>query len=130
MPNIEALDRTMAYLLEHQERWYQLYWARPDLDDQNNVCGTSCCFAGFAILAHGYTYKWEREPLFGCFDAQIINPSGDTARDPRSDLPLDEDGTRSLAIELLDLTQPQARALFDGANTLEEIQAFIEFWRS
>jgi hypothetical protein len=118
-----ALDATMAYLKDHTDSWYQAQWAQPLLDEQANVYGTSCCFAGFALLAHGYEIKWDNKGV-----CTLFGPTGDVLRHDGGDA-MDDCDIPTVATMILGLGSAQCRRLFDGGNSLPGIRSLIERWR-
>jgi len=53
MPNIELLNRTLNHIKTNPETWNQGLW-----------CGTSQCFAGWAVTLAGMRIDWESEGVY------------------------------------------------------------------
>lgn len=53
MPNADLIRRTVKAMEENQERWDQSSWVddwMADREREDPMCGTTLCFAGFAML--------------------------------------------------------------------------------
>lgn len=127
--NVALLDQTLAHvekLAAQQSEWWAAYmdrkatdkdkpadtwnqgtWARKnerqDEDGEYYTCGTTACFAGWAVELSG------KDAL-----AMEIDMN-----DPR-DMPVREE-----AMELLGLTDEEAFALFEGTNGLDDLRMIV-----
>lgn len=52
-PNAELAYRVLDHIDAHPEQWFQNDWAH------KNECGTSYCFAGWAVLLAGRELIWD-----------------------------------------------------------------------
>jgi hypothetical protein len=109
MPNIALLDQIIAHVKAHPEEWDQGNWV------QKTSCGTSYCIAGFATMftmPEGHSFSFGK--MYGN-DTQnayyVGTPDNSVAYT-----------IRQYAEDALRLDYDQARILFDGGNTLEEIE--------
>lgn len=114
-PNIELLDKIIAKIEEQPESWDQEFYARKKDD---SPCGTAYCVAGWAAVLSGRTFNWQ-EP--------IIPREWSTLEDKVyfSDYPehlTDGAHVAWYAQNMLVLSDEDADALFDCANTLDEIK--------
>jgi hypothetical protein len=128
MPDFVRLDATLAYTEAHPETHDQSVWARPIFADnrQASICGTACCFAGNALVVEGYQFEWrysEWEPGRGILDA-AGNPVEFDGRDAT------ESDIMYLAEDLLGLDKGQSARLFSAFNTVANLRAIIDHWRS
>jgi hypothetical protein len=121
MPDFAKLKATLAYTAEHLEQWRQGDWATPVEDDKGNLCGTTCCFAGNALLVEGYRFQWIVLGVFNGYDLILLGPDGQACGN--------DDDIMPLATRLLDLTIWQATCLFDGHNTFEDLERIIRGWQ-
>jgi hypothetical protein len=66
-PNVELLDKTLAYIEEHPKEWQQGSW----------VCETAACFAGNALLLSGLKRMWDEAVVSpGQLDALLDDTGG------------------------------------------------------
>lgn len=106
MINAERLQAVMTQILDH-----------PELHKQNSwTCGTTACFAGWSTWMYGAQDGWTNH------GRASANGAG-TEIWQRDD---DVLGTADLAQELLGLTEIQALYLFDGGNTIPELELMVK----
>lgn len=121
--NIPLLRKTMEHIeelparhevrfqdAEHLDTWNQDTWGRVFRDDNNEVCGTSACFAGWAIELD--------EP--GALDEVI------RLMDNMSRTPLRTPTPAYVAARILGLTRQQAADLFAGGNSKELLRTYVD----
>jgi len=104
--NAPLLRKTMDYIEEHPEEWYQAKWGirRPG-------CGTRACFAGHALMLSGY------ELLNSIGSASLL-----TATHPGRDKVLT---IAQAAKEELGLDMYEADALFCANNTMSGLRSIV-----
>ena len=106
MPNIERLEAVLEHITLHPEDHNQEWW----------TCGTAACFAGWTTrlfaLDAGYRWITNIPDFFG--DQVWENPRGEEGMVPDA------------ARELLDITEEQAKVLFDADNTLPMLQSIVK----
>lgn len=130
--NIELLDEVRDFLVNNQDRWHQQAYGilAKEVDDYLDEVhgkyerdeissaefheiigqpvptsrGTRACFAGWTLLNNGYQMTMS---------AQFVDPEG-KLRDPDY-----------AAQELLGLTWTEAEALFEGSNSMADIDKVI-----
>ena len=110
MADIQELRLIVKEIRANPANWTQKWWG------WRGRCGTSYCIAGHAVERAGYPMIWE--PMVTGYRAGYC-------RMERGDRPIGE-----VAQQLLDLTAGQARLLFAGSNTLEDIEALIGQWEA
>jgi hypothetical protein len=124
--NFELLDEIMEFIRNHPKTWVQDSWykyvdpntgiATVDVKTEEvedaNACGTSFCFAGHAAIHEGfplppkeYGAEWDRLVIDGT--EHYYEEASDFAR------------------ERLGLTYGQSDALFDGENTMEDLELIV-----
>lgn len=127
--NVELLDKTMAHIEAHLDAWNQASWAQYEgddldtdelaqilMDDPNNPpCGTGMCFAGWACVLSGHKLHF-RTLDWAPYGAEAVMCNTDHGLD---DIP-------ETAQELLGITFAERNELFDGGNTLEDLQALVD----
>jgi len=96
--------------------WDQGHWAirRPDGTPVNASCATACCLAGKTVALDGGRFILDTDygqGFQGAFFAEM--PDGQ-----RVDV-------EAYAASRLSLTKRQARALFDGDNTIHDVRRII-----
>lgn len=107
MANTELMVDVLAQVELEPERYTQNTWARAPQNGRPKAssCNTSFCIAGWTTALSGVKLEWT-QTLDG-------NWTSDTTDDNES--------VSSRAQELLDLNSDDARALFDGSNTLGNV---------
>ena len=120
-PNLEELDAIYDHIRSNRRNWLQTTWARfrgakpPSRLTDPNVCGTSFCFAGHAVLRAGATFYWEENynsDGWQAMDCRLPHRSRETIADA--------------AQRILGLTEFEAQDLFCGSNNLSDIKAVIK----
>jgi hypothetical protein len=131
MMNTELGRKTLLEILSHPAHWDQGSWAgvngEAEGDEREfttrggyeftaqvvepNHCGTTCCFAGLAVLIANPGSKLLVEDS-GIAD-YVLLPDGSAHNIPQ------------LAQEELDLDHWEASLLFDGTNSLADIQSVL-----
>lgn len=114
--NVELLERTMQYIVDHPEAHKQHRWfARAD-------CGTAACYAGWACLLSGY----KVEDIKGPHSFNLVAPDG--AEVPLAVLEVDEHrpGVSKEARDLLGLTFDEAEMLFEATNTVGMLRLMVK----
>jgi hypothetical protein len=105
MVNVQLLEQTMRHIIDHPETHDQGIWVS-DKED----CGTTACFAGWACLLSGAKQ----------YDVTLSQStfSADTASGwIRAD---------DLAVQLLGIDEDTATNLFDGDNTVDDLQRIVK----
>lgn len=103
VPNVELLDRTLAYIEEHPEEWDQKEW----------VCGSTACFAGNALLLEGLErIRTSNGRLLSRTDLQV----------PSTGASVEIAETAKCALGLTDM---QARTLFAGFNNMAALRQMV-----
>lgn len=123
-PNIDLLDKTLhhietleAFKGDVDDEWEQAHWAIHVRDVEGNICGTSCCFAGWAVVLAGDKLI-ERQEKDGCRCAVCVEL---VAQTPDGHLWSIENRAR----DLLGLNFDQAQCLFEGGNDLDDLRAHV-----
>lgn len=98
MRNVELLEKTMQYILDHPEKHAQGLWT--------NGCGTAACFAGWACYLAGFRNHEN--------DSDCISYYGEPYH------------VGDLAQRLLGLTFKERRCLFYGVNTRAELELIVK----
>lgn len=122
-PNVELLRRTLEHIEANPREWDQGKWA-----EDNYPCGTSHCFAGWAVVLSGAAFAQEAD---GIVSGRVVEPGQnpfDRAewRDvaeyaaqilglPAPETPVKETGQISGAIPLL----------FDACNDLDDLRRIV-----
>jgi hypothetical protein len=121
--NVPLLRKTMEHIEElphrnwlpsaeirHTDSWCQETWGRVFRNRKKEICGTSACFAGWAIELD--------EP--GALD-EVIRLMDNIARTPlRTPTPA------YVAARILGLTRQQAADLFAGGNSKELLRTYVD----
>jgi hypothetical protein len=97
--NVELLEQTMRHIIDHPETHDQSIWI--------SACGTTACFAGWACLLSG-NHRDKYWPTY--FD----------------DVTTGFLHTQDLAPKLLDIDEDTAGELFDGSNTVDDLQRIVK----
>lgn len=124
--NFELLDEIMEFIRNHPQTWVQDSWYKyvdpntgiatidiktEEVEDANS-CGTSFCFAGHAAIHEGFPSPPKE---FGAeWDRKVVEEDG-TFYEDASDF----------ARARLGLTYGQADTLFDGDNTMEDLELIV-----
>lgn len=132
MADIEGLKAVLKTIKETQLmpegfRWDQSQWLKillpEDIEDSNRLdisgrpvakpwCGTSMCFAGWAVYNAGYTQsvKVDGEPVLMNAEHRYVS----------------EGEVQYMAARILDLNSDDAQALFEGDNDIEALEDHID----
>jgi len=127
MSNIDQLDRTMTFIVDHPEKHDQRSW----------VCETGACLAGHAVLLNGYRAISQCDGLVveagspaECEVEALLafHQFTTTGWWANQDLLLSAGArkVRDVAIEILDLIEADAEVLFGGANTIDKLQLMVK----
>lgn len=111
MPNADLLRRTLAHIEEHPEQWEQEMWATRRLD-----CGTTCCFAGWAVALSGGKPDFPDED-WDTLEAYRIVPGSVPG--------IAETRYAEVARQLLGLDKAQSDLLFSEANELDDLRRIV-----
>lgn len=128
--NTGELRRQLRKLTIHPDQHDQGLWAKAITEDntapRQSACDTFGCLAGNTVLASGQqlywsnpveTYTAEGKEAFAWEANYVANSDGSPGRYIRDE-----------AQELLGLSESQARMIFDGSNTRDDLWHFaIEF---
>jgi hypothetical protein len=102
MVDMQRLDEVMTHIHDYPEGWRQCAWGQQDAS-----CGTTGCVAGWTgYLANGWEAAWWHGELTG-----FLGPDGKMW------------AVGMAARELLNLNEAEARVLFCGTNTMEDLDA-------
>lgn len=123
--NVDGLTRTLAHIEANPKDWNQAYYR----------CGTSFCFAGWFAVLDGAKLAspepivpdWQACDYLSLEEAHSDHPEIDWARpEVNTDAGL-ADGTSigSYAEAGLGLSWDQARELFDGENTMQDLRRIV-----
>lgn len=107
----ETLDRVIA--ADAARQWNQNHWALPqatnrDALDDDSVCGTAQCFAGWRLVLDGY----HTVGVDAMENAQGVHVYGLSIGRQAQDR--------------LGLTEKQGDLLFDGDNSLERLKELVD----
>lgn len=91
--NVELLEKTMQHIKDHPEMHDQSLWV--------NSCGTTACFAGWALMFNGLTAKEV------------------SAREAA-------DSVQGDAADALGLTTQESDVLFHSLNTRENLERMVK----
>lgn len=109
MVNVERLDNAMAHIVAHPEEWNQGYWAAR----VGPSCNTAYCLGGTVAAQAGAAMEWDTS-RFGDAAHYCIDPEGNRQK------------IDAYAQQLLELSNGDADILFDGINSLENLQRMVE----
>lgn len=122
-PNVELLRRTLEHIEATPLQWDQNTWA-----EDNYPCGTTYCFAGWAVVLSGAAFAQETDRIMS---GRVVPPG-------RS--PFDRAEWRDVAeyaAGILGLPAPEAPvketgqisgdipALFDACNELDDLRRIV-----
>lgn len=113
-PNTALARRVLEHIEAHPEQWNQRRWA------VRSECGTSFCFAGHAVhLTHP-----DALYLFGLdlLDGDERNHAVKVLIPGRPG----PEYVRDVAVQLLGLSDYDARLLFHASNTLEHLHGYVD----
>jgi hypothetical protein len=100
--NVELIERTMQHIQDEPESWDQQSWIG------ENLCGTTACFAGRALMLSGST----------AFEVTRMTHEYDEDRDMLM--------VRSEAARRLGLSRDEALTLFQGGNGRRELELMVK----
>jgi hypothetical protein len=114
-PNKALLGQVLDYIKRYPDTWYRGDWSL------TTDCGTSHCFAGWAVKLAGVPMDEDDEVL----RAQLPDPS-------QIERHIDDDPASPgyvhvsvAARHLLGLTPEQADELFSGVNTVKDLERYV-----
>lgn len=111
MPNVPLLTKTLDHVVAHPE----------ELDSRIWLCGTTGCFAGHASLIDGGR-SVQIEDGYGALLHAVPED------DPADVLVIGGTGVvsvRNRARRILGLSRPDAKRLFKGSNTLDDLRRIV-----
>ena len=133
--NEPLLRKVYEHITQHPLEWEQEVWSATEPDEdaeahtfmvkqgtatypvvatvQEPSCGTTACFAGWAVILGDSAAKLLVKPTCGIAD-EVLLGDGTVSR-------IDE-----AARESLGLTRDQAAKLFNGSNDIDDIEAVID----
>lgn len=136
MVNIEKLQMAVKQIEAEPERWKQSDW-RTQVDDQEAQvtpdsttdpaalvvdCHTAFCLAGIACQ-----YLDDEGPAAWLDEEHLLARAGDhLPKNVRTNSPISAVTAHHRAMRLFDIDSDQARYLFDGGRTLQEIKFYIQ----
>lgn len=97
-----------------QEVWIQSEVRAVPGDWSTNWCGTTCCLAGFGVIAAGYKPIFHKAMHGGYIADEVAVADGGI------------EDIRDAAAEWFGLNDVEADALFDGSNGIEDLWDFAE----
>jgi hypothetical protein len=111
MPNVDLLESTMQFIMDHPERHDQsIYLSHPRSIESD--CGTAHCFAGWALsqtIDQEQLLVLSKDYWNGQVDsASCLGPIGQTAA------------------KALEISQDDARRLFASFNSREVLQLMVK----
>ena len=114
--NAEALERVMTHIKDNPRMWRQAtYFTDRDVHD----CGTTACFAGWAVQFYAEQEGWKpREELFVATTARYYFKDGQP--------PEDASHVAEVAAEILGITDADADILFGGSNDMEQLETMVK----
>lgn len=132
MANIERLREVLGHIKNDPKSWEQDSWATR----KENDCGTAFCFAGWASQKAGYLAIFSGGYYSGdnltsrCVQAEEALDfgtieKGSVTSDVGKDYYLESYGIYQVARDWLDLNEWQADGLFNGENTLVDLEKII-----
>jgi hypothetical protein len=108
--DVPRLRKALEYVTAHPEDWSQEEWL---VGRTKASCGTAGCLAGRVVLQDGWS------PLLELRGGQVCRTVVDDAGNAQR--------VRTLARDLLDLTDAQATVLFYGRNNLLDLWLIAEY---
>ncbi|BAH52255.1 hypothetical protein [Rhodococcus opacus] len=140
-PNAALLNTVLAHIKANPDEWYQGDWRAPrtylynDADGSDSPCGTAMCFAGWTVeltggkFAHPADSSGYAEGVFtGSVDDYGTGHFDDTAENAHV-VETDEGlvHVEQYAMKALGLGIADARLLFHGSNTLEDLHRRVDY---
>lgn len=125
--NKRLLRKTLAVIEAHPEHWDQESYA------SKNECGTTACFAGWAVVLSGYKLLYRHgSPSFGhgrTLSEVVARPEdamlGGRLMHFRGGLYRGVVSIPAVARRLLGLDCDQAYSLFQGNNLMDDLRAKV-----
>lgn len=121
MANVAKLEETLDYIRMNREQHNQRGWAL------KTECGTTMCFAGWAVVLAGYEFIWSGTPAIfsepGATPVEVAEEHAERCIVPGVDSPI---RVYPLALLLLDLDTNQADALFFQAKTFDDVERTVK----
>jgi len=122
--NLELLNSTLARIKELPQEYRQSTWVS---QAENNVCGTTMCFAGHAaVLAGAEIPNPKKHSIVDWFVAEDENNSYlnlDDAYYSNGDTP--NQHVQDFATKALGLTYKQREYLFEADRTMDQIEQAV-----
>lgn len=116
LDHIETLEAFRAEGVYLKDRWNQGTWAIQYRDSDGDLCGTACCFAGWAVhLAGDHFVNDVGCDMEGCDCDEIV------AEAPDGNI----EHIAERAQELLGLDWRERGRLFNGSNTLDQLREVV-----
>ena len=113
--NVELLDKTLNYVLNHPDEWKQDVWH----------CGSTGCFAYWACVLSGEPMEFVEGLATTAEKSQWLKcVEGETAKDHRNGHDLTTIPDR--ATRLLGLTVSESMAIFHSCGTKRAIKEAVE----
>lgn len=110
MPNTDLLRRTLAHIEDNRREWNQGTWGH------RNECGTTYCFAGWAVVLSGGQINFEPEfDIDGSYLASYVVMPGDPV----------PDNVENAATRLLGLEYEDAARLFYAPSDLHTLRLIV-----
>lgn len=123
--NPKLLRQVMAYIEQNPSDWKQGLWWAPRKDSDGHTCGSSGCFAGWAVALSGGKYAPGIEA--------VIADEKDDWTFSRNMQDLDGEwrhvsltSVSGRAARVLGLTGDDDDILFDGSNTLQDLRRYVD----
>lgn len=99
--NEKLIACVLEHIETHREEWDQSEWLRVRGNESNEWCGTTGCFAGWAVALSTPANQWPPSTMY----------------------------VRRDAARLLGITDEESLRLFSGANSLEDIKRYLQDFR-
>ena len=110
--NTELAERVLTRIKDKPETWDQSAWAIT-----SDVCGTAYCFAGHALAELGYKMICDASAPDGqLYASDAVAPNGRQV------------SIEEMARKKLGLTWDQASQLFNGDNSLDDLEKMVKHY--
>lgn len=116
MANIQKLEAVLEYIRTHPKEHDQGIWAH------RTSCGTAMCMAGTAVALEGHKIIWPEIDLVYYQADKCLVPDGHKAREWGENFGY----IWNVAEADLELTSYEADILFEGDNSLQDLEAMVE----
>lgn len=134
--NYELLDEVMNYIKEHPQSWHQASWYRyvdtetgyewndvvTEEVTEVNSCGAAFCFAGHVGMREGFPAPINNSVIW---DRWIEDEELGYYNESKDGWGYSED-ISEFARKRLGLRDDQAEALFDGDNSMENLETMVK----